>query len=146
MLKQELEVHEGKCGWLQGGPPYPNIGASRITYTILRVPYYNYTIKDPKPYSSYSGLQSKPKATTVSDGSSRHRLAASSRTTTVTAGPRLSVLASDAVCLKSPWRKQLCCFVQCAAGCARWRDWCTKFYLEGHILPPCFGRAPNLHG
>ena len=34
-----------------------NVGALIITYTILVVPYYNYSIMAPKPYSNqnYSG-------------------------------------------------------------------------------------------
>ena len=34
---------------------FSNIGALIITYTILGVPYYNYRIMGPKPYSNYFG-------------------------------------------------------------------------------------------
>ena len=31
------------------------IGAETITFTILGVPYYKYSIRGPKPYSNYRG-------------------------------------------------------------------------------------------
>ena len=32
---------------------FKDIGALRITYSILVVPYYNYSMMAPKPYSNY---------------------------------------------------------------------------------------------